>query len=478
MTRAMIPDAMTKMRQKLFATAAIAVVLMVAMILLTLETLSVTRSMQEQMLQSHERLRTLWQLQGYGKRYQKLTYQASTSPEGKYDALLAEARADFDAALERVTALPHHNAHHRDVAQRLQKQAAEVRALLEQAPQLAREVEQLWLRSGYRAALAELTELATPYDAFFGTLAAEVPRDGEQFADAMRQAAASQGMIRAIVPAMLTFGLLVSATLFVVLLKRMALQKTNLALEAEDERRRAFLVDASHELRIPLTIIRGEAQVALRRDAGEHPETAEALERILSQTRAVTRMLDDLFLIARAEAGGLHMNLQRVDVGELASATASDFSTIACESGARVSCRRDTGLVVMADVDRLRQMLAALIDNALRHTWQGVTVKVEARRDGASVLLTVDDDGPGIDPAIADQLFQRFRRSRTRSDGSGLGLTVTRALAEAHTGSVGIERSPMGGARIVVRLQSAPTLTHTRETSTETGAIHEFTATG
>ncbi|HXS28877.1 MAG TPA: HAMP domain-containing sensor histidine kinase [Steroidobacteraceae bacterium] len=230
------------------------------------------------------------------------------------------------------------------------------------------------------------------------------------------------------------------------------LERANAALSAEDERRRTFLAEASHELRMPLTIIRGEAQVALRAGDQGGPDATEALERILEQTRALTRLLDDLFLIARAEAGGLRLNLRTADLGELVLRVALDFSTIACESGATVRADAHGGILARIDPDRVRQALAALIDNALRHTRPGVNVHVGARAEDGWITIAVSDDGPGIDPAAAAELFGRFRRGRTRSDGSGLGLTVVRALAEAHGGTASIGNAEQGGARAVLRL--------------------------
>jgi signal transduction histidine kinase len=231
-----------------------------------------------------------------------------------------------------------------------------------------------------------------------------------------------------------------------------ALERANSALSAEDERRRTFLADASHELRIPLTIIRGEAQVALRAGVQGCAEAPEVFERILTQTRILTRLLDDLFLIARAEAGGLHLNLCTIDLGELVRRIAHDFSTIACESGATVHVETSSPLTARVDPDRIRQALAALIDNALRHTRVGVAVSIEARAKGEGITITVTDDGPGIDPDMAAELFGRFRRGRTRSDGSGLGLTVVRALAEAHNGTASLDNVAHGGAIAVLRL--------------------------
>ncbi|MGH8260186.1 MAG: sensor histidine kinase, partial [Steroidobacteraceae bacterium] len=194
------------------------------------------------------------------------------------------------------------------------------------------------------------------------------------------------------------------------------------------------------------------AQVALRAGDRGSPDATEALGRILEQTRVLTRLLDDLFLIARAEAGGLRLNLRPVDLGELVLRVAHDLSTLACESGATVRADTQGGLVARIDPDRVRQALAALIDNALRHTQPGVTIRVGAQSEGDWVTVSVVDDGPGIDPAAAAELFGRFRRGPTRGDGSGLGLTVVRALAEAHGGTASLSNAENGGARAILRL--------------------------
>src|SRR5690606_36286280 len=136
---------------------------------------------------------------------------------------------------------------------------------------------------------------------------------------------------------------------------------------AEDERRRLFLAEASHELRIPVTIIRGEAEVALRSGASGSAEAAETFERIVEQTRDITRLLQDLFLIAHAEAGGLRLALEPVDLHGLIANLAHDFSTLAFESGASVRAEVTGPLIATVDAGRIRQALSALVDNALRH---------------------------------------------------------------------------------------------------------------
>jgi two-component system, OmpR family, sensor kinase len=230
------------------------------------------------------------------------------------------------------------------------------------------------------------------------------------------------------------------------------LEKANTALSEEDGRRRAFLADASHELRIPLTIIRGEAQVAMRNSERGTVDAIEVFSHILEQTRHLTRLLDDLFLIARAEAGGLRLNLIELDLADLVCRVANDFSTIACESGATVRARASGPLLVVADPDRIRQALAALIDNAMRHTRAGVNILVEARREHNTIAISVADDGPGVDPSLASELFGRFKRGPGRGEGSGLGLTVVRALTEAHGGTATLVNGANGGARATLQL--------------------------
>ena len=234
------------------------------------------------------------------------------------------------------------------------------------------------------------------------------------------------------------------------------LEAANAALAAEDGRRRRFLADVSHELRTPLTIIRGEAQVALRAAERGEADPAAGFDRILEQTRGMGRLVDDLFLIARAEAGGLPLARQRLDLRDCAARAAADFEALAAERGAHVRCEPGPPAPAVADQDRVRQMLAALVDNALRHTRPGVTVTLDARSGDGWAELLVEDDGPGLsDDAAA--LFGRFARGETRGDGSGLGLSVVQALAEAHGGSARLENRPGGGARAVVRLP-APAL--------------------
>jgi signal transduction histidine kinase len=233
------------------------------------------------------------------------------------------------------------------------------------------------------------------------------------------------------------------------------LRHANTALAEEDRRRRDFMAYVGHELRTPLTIIRGEAQLALRGDDSLAQDHAPVLGRILEQTRDLERLVDELFLIARAESGGLKLHGRRTDLGELTRRVAADFEALAAEDHAVIRANPAPPVEALVDPDRVRQMMAALIDNALRHTRPGVTVEIAADIWDGAPRITVRDDGPGVPPELTDAMFSRFRRGdHARGQGSGLGLAVVRALAEAHGGAAGLENRREGGACVWLRFPS------------------------
>ncbi|HEY7666741.1 MAG TPA: HAMP domain-containing sensor histidine kinase [Actinomycetota bacterium] len=226
---------------------------------------------------------------------------------------------------------------------------------------------------------------------------------------------------------------------------------------ASEERLRRFVADASHELRTPLTSIRGYAEL-FRRGAADRPEDlAKAMDRIEAEAARMGILVEDLLLLARIDESR-PLEREPLDLPALVGEAVDDARVIApartvtLEVGAHVS--------VIGDRVRLRQVVDNLLDNVRAHTPDGVRAIVGVDTDGSEAVLTVEDDGPGLDVEDPDKVFERFFRtdaSRSRSSGgSGLGLSIVAAVVAAHGGRVEADRSPLGGARFRVFLPLAP----------------------
>jgi signal transduction histidine kinase len=216
--------------------------------------------------------------------------------------------------------------------------------------------------------------------------------------------------------------------------------------EQAEASRRQMMADVSHELRTPLTIIHGEADIALRSGLTDPVQSSESFSRIRDAARHSNRIVEDLLLVAREEAGQLRLDLRNVDL-DAALVEAAGMAQ------ARVEVLR-LGRPAPARVDpvRLRQCLLAVMNNALRYGGQTVRAWVERREDGYAILI--EDDGPGMSDTEKDQAFQRFFRGSgaqsTGVEGTGLGLPIVRSIMTAHGGSVDL--SDRAGGGIVVRL--------------------------
>ena len=233
------------------------------------------------------------------------------------------------------------------------------------------------------------------------------------------------------------------------------------ARQRNEERMRSFVADASHELRTPLASIRGYSELsltALSRGQGTALETTEAsLERIQAQSLRMTSLVEDLLLLARLDEGQElvygTVDLTRVAIDAVADVTPTgpDHEWV-LEVG-------DEPVLIAGDTGRLHQVAANLLANARTHTPAGTTVTVGVARDGRDAVLRVHDDGPGIDPSIKDELFERFSRadrSRARqTGGTGLGLSIARAIVDAHGGSIRVSSEP-GDTTFEVRLPARP----------------------
>jgi signal transduction histidine kinase len=224
-------------------------------------------------------------------------------------------------------------------------------------------------------------------------------------------------------------------------------------LQAAVEHERRFVADASHELRTPLALLRTELDLALRRPRSP-AELESALRSAAEETQRLSRLADDLLLIARADQGSLPVRLEVVSAAELLADAATRFASRA--SGLDRELRVDeTAVSVEADPLRVGQALVNLVDNALTHG-SGTVELAAAERDGL-VELHVRDRGSGFPEDFRPRAFDRFSRAdeaRSRG-GSGLGLSIVELVARAHGGAVGLANGPSGGADVWISLPRA-----------------------
>jgi two-component system OmpR family sensor kinase len=224
---------------------------------------------------------------------------------------------------------------------------------------------------------------------------------------------------------------------------------------AAEERLRRFLADASHELRTPVTSIRGYAEL-FRRGAGDRPaDLANVMRRIEQEGKRMGELVEELLLLARLDQG-LPLERQPVDVAAVVDAAVD--AARAADPQRPIDVVSDGPLVVVGAESRLRQVVDNLLTNARVHTPAATPVHVRLGAEDEQVVLEVADEGPGVPPEEADRIFERFHRtdrSRTRSQGGvGLGLAIVRSLVEAHGGAVGYRARQGGGSvfRVVLPL--------------------------
>jgi len=234
-------------------------------------------------------------------------------------------------------------------------------------------------------------------------------------------------------------------------------------LERAERLRRNMTADVAHELRTPLSVIRGKLEGVLD---GVYPATPEHLEPVLEATELLTYLVEDLRLLAQAEAGQLALARQAVDVGDLLRDAHVNFEPQASDRDVTLALDLPSKLPqVMADWHRIAQVLGNLLTNALRHTPKGgrVTLSAVSPLPGQAgrglVKVTVTDTGAGIPPEDLSQVFDRFWRgekSRSRAGGgTGLGLAIVKQLVELHGGTIGVESTPGAGSEFWFELPVA-----------------------
>ena len=218
------------------------------------------------------------------------------------------------------------------------------------------------------------------------------------------------------------------------------------------DRERRFVDEASHELRTPLGVLSAEVELA-RREARTPEELAAALASIEQETDRLRRLTQDLLVLARSDRGRLPVHREEVDVSAMIERVIGEFDERAERAGVAV---RGSGEDVRArvDGDRLRQAIENLVDNGIRHAGVGGTVDVFAGREDERLHVVVRDSGAGFDPALVDRAFEPFARADgdRSGDGTGLGLTIVRAVAEAHGGFATADNLEGRGAAVSLDL--------------------------
>jgi signal transduction histidine kinase len=221
------------------------------------------------------------------------------------------------------------------------------------------------------------------------------------------------------------------------------------------DRQRQFVADASHELRTPLTSILANLELLESELEGEDAEIAGSA---LRSSRRMRRLVADLLLLARADAGRTARR-EPVNAGAVVREAAGEAAPLAHGHGLTVDVQPGAPLIVEAPGDELHRLALNLIQNALVHTPPGTAVDVRAGREGNDVVIEVSDEGPGVPDEMRAQIFDRFVRGNgdrgTPGSGSGLGLAIVRAVAESLGGSVELGTNEAGGARFTVRLPAA-----------------------
>jgi two-component system, OmpR family, sensor kinase len=231
-------------------------------------------------------------------------------------------------------------------------------------------------------------------------------------------------------------------------------------LNAAFKQQRQFMADASHELRTPLSVMHTAAGVTLKQPHRNEGEYREAIEMLNEQTRRLSRIVKDMFILARADAGRYPLTKATLYLDDLLEEVTNAGSVLASDKNITVEVENSLEASYYGDEDLLRQMILNLVDNAIKYTPSGTTLKLSLAQQRNEYLISVSDNGPGIPDEAKPRIFERFYRAdkaRSRSvetdgGGAGLGLAISRWIAEAHGGSLELTHSDHSGTTFLIKL--------------------------
>ena len=243
-------------------------------------------------------------------------------------------------------------------------------------------------------------------------------------------------------------------------------------LRRADQAKNAFLADVTHELRTPLTVIKGTIETLEDGALDDREGRGPLLASMQGETERLIRLVNELLVLTRADAGALKLDMRPLDLGGLARSRCEKLALLAARRHVELQVQDqepDSGRrnLALGDADRVAQVLDNLLDNAIRYAPEGSTVDVTVRQTGREVECAVSDRGPGIPPEHLPFIFERFYRADASRDrhtgGTGLGLAITRALVVAQGGRISVRSAEGEGATFIFRLRSAETATHLPE---------------
>ena len=228
-------------------------------------------------------------------------------------------------------------------------------------------------------------------------------------------------------------------------------------LRAALQTQRQFMADASHELRTPVSVVRATADVMLNLLHRDEPEYREALAIVGGQARRLGRLVEDMLVLARADAGGYALRPVDLYLDEVVADCRRAVDVLATERGVAIHSTGSPEIPFRGDEDLLRRLVLNVLQNAVQHTPAGGAVAVDIRQDRDAVTIRVSDQGSGIPPNDQARIFDRFVQldGARRGQGTGLGLPIARWIAEAHSGTLVLERSGSDGSTFCVVLPAA-----------------------
>jgi two-component system OmpR family sensor kinase len=236
------------------------------------------------------------------------------------------------------------------------------------------------------------------------------------------------------------------------------LKAANTALEDRDRSRARFLADISHQLRTPLTVLRGEAEVTLRGASASLTDYRDALQGIVDQAREMSRLVEDLLILARSEADDVRFETETLDLGEVASEAVREARILGRPRDISVEAEIAAPLTTIGDRQRMKQVLMSVLDNAVKYSEPGRSVQLVAAKEEANVVVSICNRNALLGETELPRVFERFYRGRetaTVSTGSGLGLAIAQRMIEMMGGTIELTREGVDGIKVVIAFRQA-----------------------